>query len=385
MKRSGLTAVGMLLGVAALGGQTLHVGPGRQYAKPSEAMAAAKDGDTVEIDAVGNYDGDVCYVRVNDITIRGVGAGRAVLDAQGKSAGSKGIFVTTGKNITVENIDFRNAGGEVNAAGIRAEGEDLTVRNCRFHDCRDAILGGAGDVLIEHSEFSYCGHNSDPATHNLYMSQRVRKLTYRFNYSHHVREGHLLKSRAAENLILYNRLTDEDGTGSAVADFPNGGVVIMIGNVLHKGRNAQNNRVVTYGMEGVKHATNALYAVNNTMIWENRREWAFVWVQKAPAGFVPVLRNNLCVGALPLTNLTEVEESGNLLFKSAAEAGFVDAAGFDFHLKPGSPCINGGGSPGKAGDMSLEPVFQYVHPAKGEPRKADGKPDVGAFEYVGGR
>jgi hypothetical protein len=375
----------LVLPVLGAAGEKLEVGPGKKFAKPSEAIKAAKDGDTVEIDAKGSYEKDVTYVNANNLTIRGAGEGRAVLDAQGTCAGRKGIFVIRGRDVTVENLEFRNAGGEVNAAGIRAEGEGLTVRNCKFFECRDAILGGAGAVLIEHSEFSHCGHNENPATHNLYMSERVTKLTYRYNYSHHSYEGHLLKTRAKESWILYNRITDEDGTGSAVTDFPNGGVVVLVGNILHKGPKGQNNRLVAYGMEGVKHEKNALYVVNNTMIWENRRpnELAFVHVVKSPDGFTPVIRNNLCVGPLRLTSSAKFEESGNLIFKTAAEAGFVDPEKFDFRLKAGSPAIDKGVDPGKFGDFSLAPEFQYVHPAKNEKRPSDGKLDVGACEAAG--
>ena len=383
MKSLGTLVVCLLaFGALATAGEKLEVGPGKKFDKPSAAIKAAKDGDVIEIDAKGNYEGDVTYVRASNLTIRGVGEGRAVLDAKGTSAGRKGIFVTTGKDITVENLEFRNAGGEVNAAGIRAEGQNLTVRNCKFFECRDALLGGAGEVLIEHSEFSHCGHNDNPATHNLYMSQNVTKLTYRFNYSHHSYEGHLLKTRAKESWLLYNRLTDEDGTGSAVADFPNGGVVVLVGNILHKGPKGQNNRLIAYGMEGVKHEKNALYVVNNTLLWENRRpqELAFVHVVKAPEGFTPVIRNNVCVGPLRLTSSAKFEESGNLIFKTAAEAGYVDAAAFDFHLKAGSPCIDKGIDPGKLGEFSLVPESQYVHPAKTEKRPTVGALDVGAFE-----
>ena len=364
-------------------GEKLEVGPGKKFDKPSAAIKAAKDGDVIEIDAKGSYEGDVCYVRASNLTIRGVGEGRALLDAKGTSAGRKGILVTTGKDITVENLEFRNAGGEVNAAGIRAEGQNLTVRNCKFFECRDALLGGAGEVLIEHSEFSHCGHNDNPATHNLYISQNVTKLTYRYNYSHHSYEGHLLKTRAKESWILYDRITDEDGTGSAVADFPNGGVVVLVGNILHKGPKGQNNRLIAYGMEGVKHEKNALYVVNNTLVWENRRpqELAFVHVVKAPEGFTPVIRNNVCVGPLRLTSSAKSEESGNLIFKTAAETGFVDAAAFDFRLKAGSPCIDKGVDPGKFGEFSLVPESQYVHPAKTEKRPTVGALDVGAFEF----
>ncbi len=374
--------------VLAAAGEKRQVGPGKKYAVPSQAIKAAKDGDVIEIDAAGKYDGDVCYVRASNLTIRGAGKGRALLDSKGKVAGRKGIFVTKGSDITVENVEFRNAGGEVNAAGIRAEGKNLTIRNCKFHNCRDAILGGAGKVLIEHTEFSYCGHNSNPATHNLYMSGRVDKLIYRYNYSHHSREGHLLKSRAKENYVLYNRLTDEaDGGGSAVADFPNGGVVVLVGNVLHKGPKGNNNRIIAYGMEGIKHKTNSLHVVNNTIIFEPnnklwfRKSW-FIRTEKVKPDFLTVSRNNVCVGDIPLIKNGRSDSRGDLIFKTLAEAGFVNPAKYDFRLRAGSPCIDKGVAPGKAGKFSLAPEFEYVHPHGKAKRPSDGKLDAGAHEFA---
>ena len=179
-------------------------------------------------------------IRANHLTIRGVGNGRAKLPAHGKDAGGKAIWVVTGSDLTVENIEFSGARvRDRNGAGMRPEGKNLTVRNCRFYDCENGVLGGNGEMLFEGCEFEHCGPVASPATHSLYIGERCTKLVFRHNYSTDVIEGHLLKSRAKESWLLYNRLTDENGTGSAVADFPNGGVVVVIGNVLHKGAPGQ--------------------------------------------------------------------------------------------------------------------------------------------------
>jgi hypothetical protein len=374
----------LLHAVGTVCAETLKVGPKQKYAKPSQAFQAAKDGDLIEIDPAGDYGGDVGTIRTSKLTVRGTGNSRVKMPANGKHAGGKAIWVITGNDVTVENIEFSGARvPDRNGAGIRPEGKNLTVRNCRFYDCENGILGGAGEMLIEHCEFAHCGPVADPATHSLYIGQGCTKLLFRFNYSTDVIQGHLLKTRAKESWVLYNRLTDEAGTGSAVADFPNGGLVVMVGNILHKGAKAQNTRVVAYGMEGLKHERNALYVVNNTMLYENHRPSSFfVRVEKTPAGFAPVIRNNLCIGNVPLCNIATAETAGNLLFKTAAEAGVADAAKYDFHLKSGSPCIDKGVAPGKVGDFDLTPTFQYIHPGKNEPRPAAGKLDVGAFEYA---
>jgi hypothetical protein len=361
---------------------TLRVGPGDKFDRPSAAFAAAQDGDVIEI-ADGTYTGDVAIIKTNRLTIRGMGKDRAKLPAAGKDAGGKAIWVTAGSDITIENIEFSGARvADKNGAGIRAEGANLTLRNCRFYDCEDGILGGKGRMLIEHCEFDHCGPVADPATHSLYIGAECTKLTFQYNYSTFAIQGHLLKTRAAENWILYNRLSDEQGTGSAVADFPNGGYVVMVGNVLQKGANAQNTRVIAYGMEGIKYDRNALYVVNNTMVYENRRPGAFfVIAQNAPAGFVPIIRNNLCVGKIPLTNIAKFDGAGNVLLQILAEASFVDAAKYDYHLKAGSPAIGKGIAAGKAGDVDLTPVFQYVHPHDDENRPAVQPLDAGAFGF----
>src|SRR5688572_29343541 len=78
----------------------LKVGKGRTYATVRQAAAAAKDGDLIEIDA-GVYSKDVAVWRANNLTIRGVGKGRAHMKADGAAADDKGIWVMYARNITV--------------------------------------------------------------------------------------------------------------------------------------------------------------------------------------------------------------------------------------------------------------------------------------------
>ena len=209
------------------------------------------------------------------------------------------------------------------------------------------------------------------ATHSIYVTQTTcAKLTFRYNYSHHTLEGHLLKSRAKENWTLYNRLTDEDGLGSTVVDLPNGGLAVVLGNVLHKGPNGHNNRMIAFGAEGLKHDRNELYVASNSMWWDNKHpeDMAFVMVMakagpaKSPASqpeaktVKAMIQNNVCVGPLPLTNFAKAEAAGNLLFKTPAEAGFVNPAKFDFSLRLDSPCIDKAVAPGKVDTFRSSPT-----------------------------
>src|SRR5581483_494940 len=147
---------------------------------------------------------------------QGVG-GFAHLQANGQNYGGKAIWVISGKNATVQWVEFSLCScNDHNGAGIRQEGSKLTVRHCYFHDNEEGILTTAdttSDILIEHSEFYNNGYG-DGYSHNLYIG-KVRSLTFRYNYTHHAIVGHDLKSRAINNYLLYNRFADEsDGTAS---------------------------------------------------------------------------------------------------------------------------------------------------------------------------
>src|SRR5262245_30696656 len=102
---------------------TLQVGPGKPYAKPCDAKNDAKDGDVVEIDAAGDYHGDYCQWTQTDLTLRGVN-GRPKIDATGVTiSNGKGIWVFSGANVTVENVELSGAAvPDANGAGIRHQG-----------------------------------------------------------------------------------------------------------------------------------------------------------------------------------------------------------------------------------------------------------------------
>jgi len=304
------------------------VGPGKTYPKPCAAIAAAQDGDLIEIAAAGDYAGDVCAVTRSNLTLRGVG-GRARIDAAGKNHGGKGIWVIQGSNTTVENIEFSGAKvPDLNGAGIRQEGTGLTVRNCYFHDNEDGILsGGGGEILIEGSEFARNGAG-DGYSHNMYIGHE-NKFTLRWSYSHHSKVGHIVKSRANENYILYNRLMDEtDGTSSYTVDLPNGGTSYLIGNLIQQGAGTENPAIVAYGEEGTTNTKADLYVVNNTFV-NDRGSGTFL--QLAASAASAVVRNNIFLGGGTVINQASAMASGNF---SAGDPLLVDRAAFDYHLAP---------------------------------------------------
>lgn len=367
-----------MLAAPAAAAAVRSVGPGQPYAKPCQAFAAAQDGDVIEIDASGNYDGDVCVIYRNNLTIRGVN-GRARIDAAGKYAQGKGIWVVAGDNTVVENIEFSGAKvPDRNGAGIRLDSGNLTVRNCVFHHNETGILGGFyGRVLIEHSEFYDNGYG-DGQSHNIYLNAGVAEFTLRYSASRRAIVGHLVKSRAAKNFILYNRLTQETGTGSYEIDLPNGGQAYVIGNIVQQGDTTQNRGMLTFGLEGLRtNAPNELYVVNNTFV--STRAAGATFLQISSSFTTPaVVRNNIFSGSGIISTQSNAQMAGNV---TSGGMGFLNPAQYDYRISNLSAALNAGVEPGLAGGFSLRPAMQYKDPLCAVPRYDVGPIDAGAYEY----
>jgi hypothetical protein len=338
------------------------------------AASAAQDGDVVEIDA-GLYPADVAVWYQDNLTIRGVG-GYAHLRADGANVQGKGIWVLAGNDTVVENIEFSGVTvPDQNGAGIRHDGWNLVVCNGYFHDSEEGILGGAGDVLVEYSEFANNGYG-DGFSHNMYILDAER-FTLRHSYTHHARIGHNVKSRARENYILYNRIMDEaSGTASYAVDMPNGGLSYLIGNLMQQGPGADNYAIVSYGTEGLSGGrTHNLYIVNNTLVDDRG---GGVFVQTASGTSTVRLINNLFVGNGSI--LTGA--SGNMTTNMQTTApGIVDINGYDYRLTAGSPARDAGSNPGSGDGFDLLPAYQYLHKRDRELRMTNGVIDIGAYEF----
>lgn len=349
----------LLVGVSAHA-DTLSVGPGKTYATPCAAIAAAKAGDTIEVAASGSYDGDHCSWSTDNLTVRGVG-GRAKIDAGKDPAnvyGGKGIFHIAAPNATVENFELAGATvPDQNGAGIRHQGTNLTVRGCYFHDNDDGILGappteGTGEVLIENSEFDKNGYG-DGQSHNIYINHYA-KFTLRGSYSHGAKVGHLVKTRALENHILYNRLTGEPGTtASYELTFPSAGLSFVIGNMIEQPDTSENSAIIDYGSEkGDLNPDQRLFVINNTVI-NNRGAGIFVQNGLAEPA---VLTNNIFAGPGTISS-----QAGAILTSNyTADPELVAAGAYDFHLLAGSPCVDAGSDPGDGAGQALIPRYEYV-------------------------
>jgi hypothetical protein len=236
--------------------RTLEVGPGKQFAKPSQAAAAAQDGDRVVIEPGQYFD---CAVwRQNNLTVEGASAQETVITD--KTCQGKALFVIPGSNVTVRNLTLTRARvPDGNGAGIRAEGRDLLVERVRFIDNQSGILAAdqpQGAIIVRDSEFVRNGTCEQACAHGIYVNRlallRVERSTFR-----ETREGHHVKSRAFQTQVVGCEITDgPNGTASYLVDVPNGGAVVIQNNRLEKGPKAENHlAAISIGAEGVDRPT----------------------------------------------------------------------------------------------------------------------------------
>ncbi|MCB9956449.1 MAG: right-handed parallel beta-helix repeat-containing protein [Caulobacterales bacterium] len=151
-------------------------------------------------------------------------------------------------SLRVENITFEGARSrDLNGAGIRHEGMDLTVVNCRFIDNEDGILSTGsdfGNILIENSEFVDNGHG-DGYSHAVYVSVGNRLEVYGSRFVG-TKIGHHVKSLAETTIVKGNHFDDAGGRSSYGVDTSKGGEVTVTDNTFVKSEDADNETLINY-------------------------------------------------------------------------------------------------------------------------------------------
>ena len=316
-------AIAAVLPVPLAASNVLTVGTGEEYATLSAALAAAHDGNVIDVKA-GTYVNDFGTVHAR-VTIQGVG-GIASFVATKAPTNLKGIL-TVDDDVTIRNLSFSGAaiddadGG--NGAGIRYEGGVMVLDHDSFSHNQDGILAfptlsnlTTNTIAITNSTFSNNGSGSG-YTHNLYVGA-VSTLTATDDTFEGAVVGHEFKSRALANVITDNTFRDgPTGTASYDIDLPNGGKDIVSGNVIEKGPQAQNDAMVHFGGEGIPYAGSSLTVSGNT--FENDLGGQAVAVLNQTAISVAINNNrfdNLSGGQLvrgPATGTGNVDGHGNPL------------------------------------------------------------------------
>lgn len=375
----GALAGGLLLPRLAAAAPALRVGPGRRFERLADAARAARDGDLIEVDA-GDYRGDVAVFTQRRLTLRAVG-GRVRLVADGQAAEDKAIWVLRGGEFEVSGFDFEGCRvPSRNGAGIRFESGRLLAHDCRFLGNEMGLLTSndpEAELVVDGCEFAY-NQRPDGHDHQLYAGT-IRALEVRASYLHHASIGHLLKSRAAHNLILHNRLTDEaGGRASYELEFPNGGVAVVVGNLIQQNRQTENPIMISFGIEGWRGPRHALVLVHNTLVDELGGGSRFLRVAEGSGVELMAVNNLLCGDAEPL----QAAGTGDWRHNPRVERrAFADADAYDYRPADARAVPADAVACGRFDGLELAPRVEYRHP-RGLAPLARGARRAGALQQT---
>ena len=275
------------------------------YRTVAYALSAASDGDTVRILPGVYRDGGI--VRANDVRIEAEGV--HLFDAAWEE---KANLVVKGNDTVIVGLRCSHIRvPDANGACIRAEGRNLTLSGVHFHDSQTGILSGAtaGRIVIEDSRFERLGNRGEELgnAHAIYIGSIDEFVLLHSRVLASVGEGHEVKSRAARTVIEGNVIASLSGHDSRQIDLPNGGDILIRGNVLEKGPNSSNHQVLGIGMErgrgyGTDHELSRAIIEGNTVLLDRRGYNVFVSVRDVPE---PEERNNLVIEDREAAGLAE--------------------------------------------------------------------------------
>ena len=191
------------------------------------------------------------------------------------------------------------------------------------------------------------------------------------SWSHRGNVGHLFKSRAAANLLVASRFTDEEGgAASYEIDLPEAGDAWIVGCLVEQVGPTQNSAMVSYGAEAAgPDESLALHVINSTLVNHHDRGTFLSVARGAPAQVV----NTLLYGPGTLSSQASTVFTTSW-DSSMGDPGLLDPEGYDYELAPTSPLVDAGSDPG------IE-VYEYVYPFGEELRQMAGSAwDIGAHE-----
>lgn len=234
LRPSAILLVALLARIGPAVARTLLVGPGAPLHSPSAAAAAAQDGDTVLIDPGTYYD---CAVWTrNRLTIAGAGPGVVITDT---ACEGKALFVIAADDTTIRDLTLARARvPDGNGAGIRLEGQGLTLARVQFLDDQVGVLDGAsgpGTIRMTDCEFASGGAGGERPTFAVLIGAVA---LLRIEGSRFIAvKGGQISTAATRTELSGNQIDTGMGEGPAVAVRSTSDQLVMLDNRLSIGPN----------------------------------------------------------------------------------------------------------------------------------------------------
>jgi hypothetical protein len=292
-----------------------------------------------------------------------------VIQFDGRLAAGRAMIVVRHGEVRLENLEFRGArAADGEGAAVRFEGGRLEVARCAFFDNqRGVVTSNARDaeLTILESVFAHAPREVGQLNHLLHVGT-IASFTLTGSRLHNGFEGHLVKSRARANHLLYNMIRDgASGQASYEVDLPNGGRAMLIGNVISQSPGSQNPVLISYGSEGKVWDDNTLVLSHNTLISEG---WLPAWFLRVHRDRLPGMAdvtavNNLVVGP-GIFELGVLGSRGRFEGNRPATLGMLaDVVTGAFELPPDSFWRGSVPDPRSAFGRDLAPKAEFDWPA----------------------
>ncbi len=242
-----------------------------------------------------------------DFDVRLIGVG-GMVKLTSSNLVEKGFLKTQpGVSLYVENFEFFGAdSGSNNGAGIRHQGQDLTVVNSFFHDNEQGILSTGsptGTIYLSGIEFARNGFQ-DGRSHGIYINQADNLVVVDSNFYDQV-VGHHIKSLAASNTWVVNTILDDaGGTSSYAIDVTLGGNLYVTGSTITQDATSQNPSIINYttargGIPGV-------VIIDNNTITDNHGNGNFI--RNTTDAITQIYNNQFFEGPGASLNITGISD-----------------------------------------------------------------------------
>jgi hypothetical protein len=346
---------------AAAAGKVWLAGPAGAALTLPQALRQAADGDVIEL-MPGAYT-ERLVIENRRLTLRGLRGGEpALIQGGDKPMQGHALWTVKGGEVLLQDLEFRGARAtDGSGAALRQEGGRLSLRRCRFFDNEHGLVATndpTAELAIEGGVFGMAPR-VEGGLHHLISIGRIARFSLRGARLQQGFEGHLLKTRARENLIAYNFIHDGlRGGASLEIDIPLGGIATVVGNVIGQGADTQNPVMLSYGSEGSAWDVNRLHVAHNTFV---NHGWLPAWFlrvhrNRLPPGLELVAVNNLLVGGGVFEWTNEGRFEGN---HHATRRALADLETNAYELPPSSSLRGAGADLRALGLAALQPDTEF--------------------------
>ena len=303
----------------------------------------------------------VAAYRGNAVIIQPAGGGYVF-----NPAGSRSCYIILrgltldARNVSLDAVKIDQSGSNPANAAHHIRIQDCEIRNSRAQ----GILTSVG---ARHNQIQGCRVHDNGASdfcHGIYITSAYNlvdrcQVYHNAGWGIHVYEEGAVEDSAHDNTVRNNLIHDNAAQGARGV-----GIGLYAGN-----NNVAYNNILwnNHGAIAIDFGATDTQVYNNTCYDNGAGGNAGIYIGNGSSG--AIVRNNIVMQAdLPISNSgSGTIQDHNLI----GDAGFIDPAGHDFHLKSSSPAIDAGVA-----------VDGFRVDCSGVPRPQGSGWDLGAYEHV---